>query len=517
MNEEEKELIPSPEESAEFSAEEAPAEDMTVPEEADIPADAEFSDDGEILSTPEEESAAPLSEEPVEVIGVRFKKQGKIYYFDPVGVKAEKDDHVIVETSRGQEYGVVALGNRMVSGRDVVPPLRKTVRLATPADDAHYQENLKKETDAYNVCLEQIELHQLVMKLVDVEYTFDNSKLLFYYTADGRVDFRELVKHLASTFRTRIEMRQIGIRDEAKMMGGLGVCGRPFCCASFLSDFVQVSIKMAKEQNLSLNSAKISGACGRLMCCLRYEYETYQAESAITPKVDSVVDTPEGQGIVVEANPLCGLCKVAMLGAFGQQPKTFVRDDLKPTGQMKRDLPPEVLHPVNENDDNKRPERRPLRPRPENRPQRAKSFEEAEAIREEAEAMREAAKAERITGEKKPAPAEAEPTEAPAAQNVQDAGQNGQNAAQSTDGANGDGRRNDPRRQRGGRHRPHGGHRPDGKPGEQRTDENGKEKRSGEQRAEGKPGPRQDGAPGRRPDRRPDRRPEKKKDPKSEN
>lgn len=505
MNEEEKEPNVSPEDipeetqaagaaytdgnAAEPVSEEYETEEISEDPAEEIP---EFIGD-ESEEEAAESAAEPLSEEPVEVIGVRFKKQGKIYYFDPVGVKAEKDDHVIVETSRGQEYGVVALGNRMVSGRDVVPPLRKTVRLATPADDAHYKENLKKETDAYNVCLEQIELHQLVMKLVDVEYTFDNSKLLFYYTADGRVDFRELVKHLASTFRTRIEMRQIGIRDEAKMMGGLGVCGRPFCCASFLSDFVQVSIKMAKEQNLSLNSAKISGACGRLMCCLRYEYETYQAESAITPKVDSVVDTPEGQGIVVEANPLCGLCKVAMLGAFGQQPKTFVRDDLKPTGQMKRDLPPEVLHPVNENDENKRPERRPLRPRPENRPQRAKSFEEAEAMREEAESQMAAAQAEREA-------ARAAAAEAASDTPAEEAAETGANAS-----ANGEGRRNDPRRQRNGRHRPHGGHRPDGKPGEPRQDA-----KAGDRKAEGRPGQ------GRQ-DRRPERRPEKKNDPKPEN
>ena len=474
MNEEEKEPVVSPGETEEIT-EEMTGED-TVFEETDFP------------EANTEEPAGAVPPEPVEVIGVRFKKQGKIYYFDPVGVKAEKDDHVIVETSRGQEYGVVALGNRMVGGKDIVLPLRKTVRLATEADDAHHMQNLKKETEAFNVCLEQIELHQLLMKLVDVEYTFDNSKLLFYYTAEDRVDFRELVKYLASTFRTRIEMRQIGIRDEAKMMGGLGVCGRPFCCASFLSDFVQVSIKMAKEQNLSLNSAKISGACGRLMCCLRYEYETYQAESAITPKVDAVVDTPEGQGIVVEANPLCGLCKVAMLGAFGQQPKTFVRDDLKPTGQMKRDLPPEVLHPAAENDENKKPERRSFRPRPENRPQRAKSFEEAEAMREEAETLRAAAKAGQKAASSE-AETVSEPESEPAAPEEQTARP-----------AENEGRKNDFRRQKGYRHHPHGGRRPDGNPGEPRP-----EGKTGEQRAEG------------RPDRRPYRRPEKKNDPKPEN
>ncbi len=246
------------------------------------------------------------------VTGIRFRPGGKIYYFDPGDWTCNEQDHVIVETARGLEFGVVALSNRQVSEKDVVLPLRRVVRFATEEDERRHEENLEKETEAYNLCLSRIEARCLDMKLVDVEYAFDNSKLLFCYTAEGRVDFRELVKDLASVFRTRIEMRQIGIRDEAKLMGGLGVCGRPFCCKSFLPDFVQVSIKMAKEQNLSLNSAKISGACGRLMCCLRYEYETYMEEAAITPKVDAIVETPDGEGIVTEASPLKGIVKVAL-------------------------------------------------------------------------------------------------------------------------------------------------------------------------------------------------------------
>jgi cell fate regulator YaaT (PSP1 superfamily) len=241
---------------------------------------------------------------------------------------------VIVETARGEEFGVVSIANRMVPGTEVVLPLRRVVRLATPEDERRHEDNLEKETEAYNLCLSRIEAHRLDMKLVDVEYAFDNSKLLFYFTAEGRVDFRELVKDLASVFRTRIELRQIGIRDEAKLMGGLGVCGRPFCCKSFLPDFVQVSIKMAKEQNLSLNSAKISGACGRLMCCLRYEYETYLEESALTPKVDAIVDTPDGEGVVIESSPLKGTVKV-VLNKEPNGSRLYRREDLTVTGSVK--------------------------------------------------------------------------------------------------------------------------------------------------------------------------------------
>ncbi len=269
-----------------------------------------------------------------EVVGVRFREGGKMYYFDPNGIDADTDSHVIVETARGLEYAIVSMSKRTVKGSEVVLPLRKLVRIATENDERRHEDNLEKEVEAFNLCLSKIEEHRLDMKLVEVEYAFDNSKLLFYFTAEGRIDFRDLVKDLASVFRTRIELRQIGIRDEAKLMGGLGVCGRPFCCNSFLPDFVQVSIKMAKEQNLSLNSAKISGACGRLMCCLRYEYDTYLAESAITPKVDSIVSTPDGEGVVTEALPLKGIVKVA-LDKDPSAIRVYHRDDLTVKGFSK--------------------------------------------------------------------------------------------------------------------------------------------------------------------------------------
>ena len=269
-----------------------------------------------------------------EVVGVRFREGGKMYYFEPNNIDCGENSHVIVETARGLEYATVVMPKRTVSGNEVVLPLRKLVRIATDNDERRHEENLEKEVEAYNMCLSKIEEHRLDMKLVEVEYAFDNSKLLFYFTSEGRVDFRDLVKDLASVFRTRIELRQIGIRDEAKLLGGLGICGRPFCCNSFLPDFVQVSIKMAKEQNLSLNSAKISGACGRLMCCLRYEYDTYLAESAITPKIDAIVETPDGEGVVVESMPLKGMVKVAL----DKDPSTFRlyrRDDLTVKGHAK--------------------------------------------------------------------------------------------------------------------------------------------------------------------------------------
>jgi len=245
-----------------------------------------------------------------EIIGIRFKKMGKMYYFDPNGFTAKVGESAIVETARGLEFGYVCLGNHFVPTENIVQPLKPVARIATEEDIAHNEENSRKELDAFKICIEKIADHKLDMKLVDAQYTFDNSKLIFYFTSAGRVDFRDLVKDLASVFRIRIELRQIGIRDEAKLMGGLGVCGRPLCCATFLSDFVQVSIKMAKEQNLSLNSNKISGTCGRLMCCLRYEYDTYQEEIAKLPPVDSVVETPEGKGTVIELTPLAGTVKV---------------------------------------------------------------------------------------------------------------------------------------------------------------------------------------------------------------
>ena len=249
-----------------------------------------------------------------EIVGIRFKNGGKIYYFDAQGVELRAGEYATVETARGVEYGNVALANKMLPVSELVMPLRPVIRKATSDDAVKYEENHKKEAEAAKIFEQKIVEHKLEMKLVDVEYTFDNSKLLFYFTSDGRVDFRELVKDLASVFRTRIELRQIGIRDETKMIGGLGVCGRPYCCKKFLDDFGQVSIKMAKEQNLSLNSQKISGACGRLMCCLRYEHEAYEDALKNLPKIDSYVETPDGNGTVCELVPLAGIVKVRLSG-----------------------------------------------------------------------------------------------------------------------------------------------------------------------------------------------------------
>mgnify|MGYP002407772177 CR=1 FL=1 len=264
-----------------------------------------------------------------EIIGVRFKNMGKLYYFDPDGHKFERGDMAVVETSYGMECGEVSMINREVPDSDIVKPLKKVVRPALPEDIKRAKENAEKEERAFEICQEKIRSHNLDMKLVNVEYTFDNSKILFYFTADGRVDFRELVKDLASVFRTRIELRQIGVRDEAKMLGGLGICGRPFCCAQFLSDFQPVSIKMAKEQGLSLNPTKISGACGRLMCCLKYEQDSYEALLKITPKVGAVVSTKEGKGVVTEANLLTGLLKVQLDKSPDSPPTTVKLRDIK--------------------------------------------------------------------------------------------------------------------------------------------------------------------------------------------
>ena len=247
-----------------------------------------------------------------EVIGVRFKEVGKVYYFDPDKHTLKLGDTVIVETSRGVECGKVAIANKEVKDEDIVHPLKKLIRVATKEDLRRLEENARKEKEAMKVCEKKIAEHKLDMKLVDVEYTFDNSKILFYFTADGRVDFRALVKDLASVFRTRIELRQIGVRDESKMLGGLGVCGRPFCCSSFLGEFHPVSIKMAKEQGLSLSPTKISGTCGRLMCCLKYEQDAYSDLLKRTPKVGAIVKTPAGKGLVVESNLLTQTLKVKM-------------------------------------------------------------------------------------------------------------------------------------------------------------------------------------------------------------
>lgn len=247
-----------------------------------------------------------------EVIGVRFKENGKSYYFDPKGKEYKIGDLVIVDTARGIELGEVANGNQTVPDDDVVQPLREVVRMATDADLKHREELKGKEKKAFSVCEEKIAAHELDMKLVEVEYSFDGTKIIFYFTADGRIDFRELVKDLAAVFHTRIELRQIGVRDEAKMLGGLGICGRPFCCNRFLNDFLPVSIKMAKEQGLSLNPVKISGTCGRLMCCLNYEQNVYEKLNKTTPKVGAFVSTPDGEGVVISASVLGQKVKVRL-------------------------------------------------------------------------------------------------------------------------------------------------------------------------------------------------------------
>ncbi|MBQ3565955.1 MAG: stage 0 sporulation family protein [Oscillospiraceae bacterium] len=246
----------------------------------------------------------------VEIIGVKFKKGGKVYYFSPKKIKFETNEYAIVETARGVECGLVALANREVEDSEIVSPLKEIIRKATPADMKIVEKNKQKEKEAFDICLEKIAFRKLKMNLVDVECTFDNNKILFYFTAENRVDFRELVKDLASVFRTRIELRQIGVRDEAKLLGGLGICGREFCCKGFLGDFQPVSIKMAKEQGLSLNPTKISGTCGRLMCCLKHEQVAYEDLLKITPKVGAYVKTPECKGYVEEANLITGKLKI---------------------------------------------------------------------------------------------------------------------------------------------------------------------------------------------------------------
>lgn len=240
----------------------------------------------------------------LQVVGVRFKRAGKIYYFDPAEQEIDVGEPVIVETTRGVECGEVVVKPKQVTENDIVAPLKKVIRKATPVDLKQVEINLAKEKEAYQVCQKKIEEHGLPMKLVDVEFTFDANKIIFYFTADGRIDFRELVKDLAAIFRTRIELRQIGVRDEAKMLGGLGSCGRALCCSSFLGEFEPVSIRMAKDQNLSLNPTKISGICGRLMCCLKYESEAYEKERATYPDVGTPVITPVGEGKITAVNIL---------------------------------------------------------------------------------------------------------------------------------------------------------------------------------------------------------------------
>lgn len=263
------------------------------------------------------------------IIGVRFRDVGKIYYFDPDGKELKKGEHVIVETSRGIECGEVTIENKIIDDNEITYPLKKLIRIATDDDLKHVAENKEKEKEAFEICVKKIEQHHLKMKLVNVEYTFDNNKILFYFTADGRVDFRELVKDLAYVFRTRIELRQIGVRDEAKMLGGLGICGRPFCCNTFLGEFQPVSIKMAKEQGMSLNPVKISGTCGRLMCCLKYEQEAYTDLLKNTPKIGAIVNTPEGNGTVTDLNLITGNLTVSLHKSPDAAPRNFKVADVK--------------------------------------------------------------------------------------------------------------------------------------------------------------------------------------------
>ena len=285
--------------------------------------------------------AVPEQPTTTEVVDIQFRPGQKVYFFDPAGVQYAAGDHVIIDTARGAEFGTVTAGNHTIALKEVVAPLRCVLRKATNQDERVIAENRAKEKKAYEVCLQKVAEHNLDMQLVSAECAFDGSKILFYFTADERVDFRELVKNLASVFHTRIELRQIGVRDKAKMVGGLGICGRPFCCASFLDDFQPVSIKMAKTQNLSLNPTKISGTCGRLMCCLKYEQEAYEDLIRTAPKMDSFVDTPEGRGTVVDVNLLRQQVKVRMEDA-PETISTFKNVDIAVlrSGKAKKNDPP---------------------------------------------------------------------------------------------------------------------------------------------------------------------------------
>ena len=274
----------------------------------------------------------------IKVIGVRFRNAGKIYYFDPAGREIHTGDHVIVETARGIEYGYVVLGSREVPDDKVVQPLKSVIRMATREDEDVELKNHDKEREAFRICKEKIRKHGLQMKLIDAEYTFDNNKVLFYFTADGRIDFRELVKDLASVFKTRIELRQVGVRDETKIVGGIGICGRPLCCHSYLSEFIPVSIKMAKEQNLSLNPTKISGVCGRLMCCLKNEEETYEELNSKLPNVGDYVTTDDGlKGEVHSVSVLRQLVKVIVITKDEKEIREYRVDQLKFKPRRRKD------------------------------------------------------------------------------------------------------------------------------------------------------------------------------------
>ena len=316
------------------------------------------------------------------VIGVRFKKAGKVYYFDPNDIWPRPGDNVIVETARGLEFGEAVTGARSVADEQIVAPLKKVVRIATEEDVQRAEFNEKREKEAFRICQEKVAKHKLEMKLVSVEYTFDNSKLIFYFTANGRVDFRELVKDLASVFKMRIELRQIGVRDEAKMLGGLGSCGRPICCGAFLGDFQPVSIKMAKEQNLSLNPTKISGLCGRLMCCLKYEQDTYEATLKRIPKVGKDIVTPDGVGVIAEINAIKERVKVRIRTADdtfdvreysidevrrpGPGDSAAIRETPKPQEKRPRRATPETEQPAEEDAENVKKKHYPHQKAPKN-------------------------------------------------------------------------------------------------------------------------------------------------------
>ena len=271
-----------------------------------------------------------------EIIGVRFKSAGRIYYFDPDGHTLSKGEQVIVETSRGTECGEVAIANRHLEDEEFTQPLKKMLRIANETDLAQIEANRDKEAYALKICAEKIHKHNLEMKLIGAEYTFDKNKILFYFTADGRVDFRDLVKDLASVLKTRIELRQIGVRDEAKALGGLGICGRPFCCATFLDEFHPVSIKMAKEQGLSLNPTKISGTCGRLMCCLKYEQTAYEDLIKTTPKQGVAVETPDGRGVITEVQLLTGNLKVRLDNDTDNAPASYHKTQVQPLKEQRK-------------------------------------------------------------------------------------------------------------------------------------------------------------------------------------
>ena len=288
----------------------------------------------------------------IKVIGVRFRKAGKIYFFSPLEFEIQTGDHVIVETARGVEYGTVVIAPKDIEEEKVIQPLKPVIRVATPEDDHIEAQNKEKEKEAFKICLEKIRKHGLEMKLIDSEYTFDNNKLLFYFTADGRIDFRELVKDLASVFKTRIELRQIGVRDETKILGGIGICGRPLCCHTYLADFAPVSIKMAKEQNLSLNPTKISGVCGRLMCCLKNEEETYEELNSHLPNVGDYVTTVDGlKGEVSSVSVLRQLVKVIVTVNDEKEIREYKVDELKFKARRKKEKmklslndPPKMVH-----------------------------------------------------------------------------------------------------------------------------------------------------------------------------